>query len=40
MNDIHYWQRHYIKNGTTTGPVNREQNFVEDAAKERLEVIN
>jgi len=39
MNDIHYWQRYYIKNGTTTGPVNGEQYFVEDAAKERLEVV-
>ena len=39
MNDIHYWQRHYIKNGTTTGPVNGEQYFVEDTARERLEVV-
>ena len=39
MSDIHHWQSFYIKNGTTTGPVNGEQYFVEDAAKERLEII-
>ena len=30
------WQRHYIENGTTIGPVNGEQFFVEDTLKERL----
>lgn len=36
MADPVYWQQHYIKNGTTTGPVNGEQYFVEDSVKERL----
>jgi len=31
-----YWQQHYIKNGTTRGPVNGEQYFVEDSVKEKL----
>ena len=39
MSDIHGWQRHYIENGTTTGPVNGEQYFVEDSVKERLKLI-
>ena len=39
MSDIHRWQRHYIDNGTTSGPVNGEQYFVEDSVKERLELI-
>ena len=39
MSDIHGWQRHYIDNGTTSGPVNGEQYFVEDSVKERLELI-
>ena len=39
MSDIHGWQRHYIDNGTTRGPVNGEQYFVEDSVKERLELI-
>ena len=36
--DPHMWTTHYIKNGTTVGPVNGEQYFVEDAVKERLEL--
>lgn len=28
---IDFWQEYYIKNGFTEGPVNGEQNFVEDA---------
>jgi hypothetical protein len=39
MKDIDHWQSYYIKNGTTTGPVNGEQYFVEDSVKERLELI-
>ena len=39
MSDIHGWQRHYIDNGTTRGPVNGEQYFVEDSVKERLKLI-
>jgi len=38
MLDIHGWQRHYIDNGVTRGPVNGEQYFVEDSVKERLEL--
>ncbi len=36
MKDPLYWQKYYIKNGTTTGPVNGEQYFVEDSVLERL----
>ena len=39
MKDPEYWQRHYIENGTTVGPVNGEQHFVEDSVRERLELI-
>ena len=39
MSDIYYWQQYYIKNKTTTGPVNGEQYFVEDSIKEKLELI-
>ena len=38
MLDIHGWQRHYIDNGVTNGPVNGEQYFIEDSIKERLEL--
>ena len=38
MSDIHGWQRHYIDNGVTRGPVNGEQYFVEDSVKEKLEL--
>ena len=27
--DIEYWQEHFINNGTTNGPVNGEQHFVQ-----------
>jgi hypothetical protein len=36
MSNIDYWQNYYILNGTTTGPVNGEQHFVEDSVKEKL----
>lgn len=36
MSDPLYWQQYYIKNGTTVGPVNGEQYFVEDSVKECL----
>ena len=36
MKDPKYWQQHYIKNGTTIGPVNGEQYFVEDSVNEQL----
>ena len=39
MSDIHYWQKFYIENGTTTGPVNGEQYFVEDSVKEQLDLV-
>jgi hypothetical protein len=39
MSNINGWQRYYIDNGTTNGPVNGEQYFVEDSAKEKLEVV-
>jgi hypothetical protein len=39
IKDIDHWQSYYIKNGTTIGPVNGEQYFVEDSVKERLELI-
>ena len=38
MSDIHKWQRHYIDNGVTSGPVNGEQYFVEDSVKEKLKL--
>lgn len=36
MSDPKKWQRHYIDNGTTVGPVNGEQFFVEDNVKSKL----
>ena len=39
MSDVEGWQKHYIINGVTKGPVNGEQYFVEDSAKERLKLI-
>jgi len=38
IEDPIYWQSYYIKNGTTKGPVNGEQHFVEDAVNERLKI--
>jgi|TARA_Y100000310_G_scaffold335768_2_gene418610 hypothetical protein len=39
MMDPRHWQSWYIKNGTTIGPVNGEQYFVEDFVNKRLELI-
>ena len=39
MDDIDKWQQYYIENGTTQGPVNGEQHFVEDSVNERLELV-
>ena len=39
MTDPHHWQHYYINNGTTKGPVNGEQYFVEDNVNEELELI-
>lgn len=33
-----YWMEYYIKNGTTIGPVNGEQYFVQDSVEERLKL--
>ena len=38
MSDIHKWQRYYIDNGTTRGPVNGEQYFVSDSVNEKLKI--
>jgi hypothetical protein len=38
MENPRKWQQHYINNGTTSGPVNGEQYFVEDTVKERLTI--
>jgi len=38
MSDPEYWQEYYIKNGTTVGPVNGEQYFVEDSVNEKLDL--
>ena len=38
MSDPEYWMEYYIKNGTTSGPVNGEQYFVEDSVNERLKL--
>ena len=39
MSNVDYWQEYYIRNLTTVGPVNGEQFFVEDHARERLDII-
>lgn len=39
INNVDHWQQYYINNGTTVGPVNGEQHFVEDSVKEKLELI-
>lgn len=36
MSNTDKWQRYYIENGITKGPVNGEQHFVEDHVKQRL----
>jgi hypothetical protein len=35
-----YWQRKYIEEGWTAGPINGEQHFIEDTVKERLELVS
>jgi len=39
MKNIDYWQGHYIEKGITVGPVNGEQNFVEESVKEKLDLV-
>ena len=38
VSNSEYWMEYYIKNGTTHGPVNGEQYFVEDSVKEKLKL--
>ncbi len=38
MSSTEKWQRHYIDNGITNGPVNGEQYFVEDHVKQKLKL--
>jgi hypothetical protein len=40
MLDVDHFQSMYIKAGITSGPVNGEQYFVEDAVKEQLELVH
>lgn len=39
INNVEYWQQYYINNGTTVGPVNGEQYFVEDMVNKRLQLL-
>lgn len=39
MSNPEHWQKKYIEEGFTSGPVNGEQHFIEDSVKERLELI-
>ena len=39
MSDPLHWQTTYIKQGFTTGPVNGEQNFINDTVLEQLELV-
>lgn len=39
MSDRAYWQRKYIEEGYTSGPVNGEQHFMEDSVRERLQLV-
>jgi len=36
MSNPEYWMEYYIKNGTTVGPVNGEQYFIQDSVEEKL----
>lgn len=38
MSDPEYWMEYYIKNGTTIGPVNGEQYFIQDSVEEKLKL--
>ena len=38
MSNTDKWQKYYIENGTTRGPVNGEQHFVEDHVKQKLKL--
>ena len=39
MADPEYWQNYYIENGTTHGPVNGEQYFIEDSINQKLKPV-
>jgi hypothetical protein len=39
MKQPEYWQRKYIEEGFTSGPVNGEQHFIEDSVKEQLDLV-
>jgi len=39
MEQPEYYQRKYIEEGYTSGPINGEQHFIEDSVNERLELI-
>ena len=39
MSNVNKWQNYYIDNGTTKGPVNGEQYFVEDHVKQKLDLV-
>lgn len=39
MEDPEYWQNYYIENGTTHGPVNGEQYFIEDSINQKLKPV-
>lgn len=38
IKDPEYWQQYYIKNGSTIGPVNGEQFFIQDTVNEKLDL--
>lgn len=39
MSQPEYWQRKYIEEGFTSGPINGEQHFIEDSVNEGLKLI-
>jgi hypothetical protein len=39
MSHPEYWQRKYIEEGFTSGPINGEQHFIEDSVNEKLELV-
>jgi len=39
MNNPEHWQKKYIEEGFTSGPVNGEQHFIEDSVNEQLELV-
>lgn len=39
MKSPEYWQRKYIQEGYTSGPINGEQHFIEDSVNEGLQLV-